>query len=216
MKAEYISRMGDDNMVVDAARVSFDKSSDHYSKEKNDRLIGYLARHGHWTPFSHPQITLRITVPIFVARQDFKHIVGFTRNEISRRYVDGAPEFFIPWEWRARPGDSIKQGSGGTHPNSGYWSHVYEDILLHAKNVYRYMIKDGVSPEQARMVLPQSMYTSYYTTGSLAAWARAYNLRMGESAQSEIRELYIQVGKIIEPLFPASWAALTSGELINE
>lgn len=218
MKAEYVDHLGDDLRVVDAARVSFDKKSRWYFNEetklhelciKDVRLIRYLAKHGHWTPFSQPQITLRLTVPIFVARQDFKHQIGFTRNEVSRRYVDDDPEFFVPDVWRSRPEGSVKQGSGEAHEDSEIWGVVYEALIHHTNGLYRDMIGAGIAPEQARMILPQSMYTSYYTTGSLAAWARAYSQRVDAHAQKEIQDLYTEVGKIIAPLFPVSWEALT-------
>lgn len=226
MKAEYISHMGDDLTVVNAARVSFDKESDlEIVKEgdwpdhppvlglgiKDRKLITYLAKHNHWSPFSHPQITLRYTVPIFVARQEFKHIVGFTRNEVSRRYVDDEPEFYAPDVWRSRPEGSVKQGSGEEVP-----LHIrirtksqYNHAVIKCLEVYEQMVEDGVAPEQARMVLPQSMMTSYYITGSLAAFARFYRQRTDSHAQVEIQELAHQVGAIIETLYPCSWEALT-------
>jgi thymidylate synthase (FAD) len=160
------------------------------------------------TPFSHPQIQMRETVPIFVARQRFKHMVGFTYNEVSRRYVDDTPEFYIPDVWRSRPDGSLKQGSGDKHYDSGYWSKQYDELLDHAIALYEGMIQDGVAPEQARMVLPQSMYTSYYVTGSLAAWARAYKQRVDTHAQKEIQDLGYMWGEIIEPLFPETWKVL--------
>lgn len=236
MKAELIDHMGDDLRVVNAARVSFDKESfwvevekwvDDYLgtfpvlvKELNPRdqgLIKYLASHAHWTPFAHPQITMRETVPIFVARQRFKHMVGFIYNEVSRRYVDDDPEFFEP-VWRKRPDKSIKQGSGEAFGNADQ-ELLMMDLRDHHQNclwLYNTLLKINVAPEQARMVLPQSMYTSYYTTGSLAAWARAYNLRKDRSkAQHEIADLAEEWNKIIQPLFPVAWAALTS-ESTNE
>ena len=166
-------------------------------------------------------ITMRETVPIFVARQRFKHMVGFTYNEVSRRYVDDTPEFYEPKVWRSRPEGSIKQGSGESavfHCDDGYHgetgepiNYVYDDIISHCQFVYASMLKAGVAPEQARMVLPQSMYTSYYVTGSLAAWARAYKQRIDAHAQVEIQDLAKQWGDIIAPLFPESWAVLTGG-----
>jgi len=231
MKAEYISHMGDDLTVVNAARVSFDKASqfvnegreapdfpeDDYSEELqisqgDTKLISYLAKHGHWTPFSHPQITMRYTVPIFIARQEFKHIVGFTRNEVSRRYVDDTPEFYVPEVWRSRPEGSVKQGSGGAHEYSGAWGAKYEKYLSDALCWYSSMINDGIAPEQARMVLPQSMYTSYYITGSLAAFARMVKQRSDPHAQVEIQELAAMVDEVIRPLYPVSWEALSGGE----
>lgn len=177
--------------------------------EKDRGLIHYLAKHSHFTPFTHTAITLRETVPIFVARQRFKHVVGFTYNEVSRRYVDDEPEFYVPEVWRSRPEGSVKQGSGGTllvqhTPDKLYREHVKNSIAL-----YNWMIDSLYSPEQARMVLPQSMYTSYYVTGSLAAFARAYRQRIDSHAQQEIRELAQQWDTIIRPLFPVSWSALT-------
>lgn len=212
MKAEYISHMGTDMTVCDAARVSFDKESSQYSLEQNHKLIAYLAKHSHTTPFTHPQITLRETVPIFVARQRFKHVVGFTYNEVSRRYVDDTPELYVPDVWCSRPEGSVKQGSGDEHPRSKYWARNYEDVCNDAVLTYEQMIRDGVAPEQARMILPQSMLTSYYVTGSLAAWARAYKQRSDPHAQIEIQDLAKQWGAIIAPLYPVSWGTLTRGE----
>lgn len=230
--------MGDDLRVVNAARVSFDKESEwqkgihedivgdmfdfEYLSEKDVKLINYLAKHGHWTPFSHPQVTIRETVPIFVARQRFKHMVGFTYNEVSRRYVDDTPEFYSPkLEWRGKP-INAKQGSSDqiittlidpedTDVNMRPCD-AYQEAINICTYVYELMISNGVAPEQARMVLPQSMYTSYYTTGSLAAWARAYKQRADSHSQKEIQDLAKQWDKIIQPLFPVSWEALTHGQ----
>lgn len=212
MKAEYIDHMGSDLTVVNAARVSFDKH--HTEFQDNDKgLINFLAREGHWTPFAHGQITLRESVPIFVARQRFKHTVGFVYNEVSRRYVDDDPEFYTPTKWRARPEGNKKQGSS---------EEVVEDQqdcfallkMVHkdAAYVYQQLLRNGVAPEQARMVLPQSMITSYYVTGSLAAWARAYRLRSDPHAQKEIQDLASQWSSIIKPIFPVSWEALCTKE----
>lgn len=227
MKAEYIDHMGNDLMVVNSARVSFSKESEwgpdtdglsfneidqldfdqQILKQQDQKLISYLAKHNHWTPFSHPQITLRETVPIFVARQRFKHMVGFTYNEVSRRYVDDEPKFYVPKVWRSRPEGSVKQGSGSKSVpvNRDF---PPEHLFEFCKDYYLKMIEAGVAPEQARMVLPQSMYTSYYVTGSLAAFARAYVQRIDSHAQKEIQELAKQWGEIIQPLFPVSWNAL--------
>lgn len=218
MKAELITHMGDDLLVVNAARVSFDKESEWTTNwagdvdgllAKDEKLLAYLAKHNHWTPFSHPQICMRETVPIFVARQRFKHMVGFTYNEVSRRYVDDEPEFYTPSEWRGRPDGSMKQGSTGVNEFSDSYKETYSAYIEEITELYNDMISDGVAPEQARMVLPQSMYTSYYVTGSLAAWARAYKQRIDAHAQVEIQDLAKQWGDIIAPLFPESWEALT-------
>lgn len=215
MKAEYIDHLGSDLTVVNAARVSFDKESDWDDwrlaaiNDKDQRLIKYLATHNHWTPFSHPQITLRYTVPIFVARQEFKHIVGFTRNEISRRYVDDNPTFYEPQSWRSRPEGSVKQGSAGDVDSQNQFDWLYKEACGVTREIYFQMLESGIAPEQARMVLPQGMYTSYYVTGSLAAFARMCKQRQSKDAQVEIQELAQQVSEIIEPLFPYSWEALT-------
>ncbi len=220
MKAELIDMMGDDLTVVNAARVSFNKRSDWFYDEsgrselskRDQRLIGYLAKHNHWTPFSHVMVQMRETVPIFVARQRFKHMVGFTYNEVSRRYDDSPPEFYVPETWRLRA-ENKKQGSSdeivGENTNI---KTDYRLFLDHCRNMYESLLEDGVAPEQARMVLPQSMYTSYYVTGSLAAWARAYKQRIDEHAQKEIQDLALQWGNIIGSIetLSHSWSALTN------
>jgi thymidylate synthase (FAD) len=221
MKAEYIDHLGSDLTVVNSARVSFDKESnwENISQDDGDdpvnvlsqadtKLIRYLARHNHLSPFTHPQITLRETVPIFVARQRFKHVVGFTYNEVSRRYVDTPPEFYVPDEWRSRPEGSVKQGSAGIHKDSDQIAGLYTHTVQITLDTYTQMIERGIAPEQARMVLPQSMMTSYYVTGSLSAFARAYKLRSDNHAQLEIQLLAKEWDKIIKPLFPISWEAL--------
>lgn len=234
MKAELIDVMGDDLRVVNAARVSFDKESDweEYSEdiinpisgyvvdiktsidlsEKDQKLLNYLAKHGHWTPFSHVMITMREEVPIFVARQRFKHMVGFTYNEVSRRYVSDEPSFYVPMMWR-EAAENKKQGSGEDHPHTETFSRVYSELIESVTGIYNAMIDEGVAPEQARMILPQSMYTSYYVTGSLAAWARAYKLRIDAHAQKEIQDLAKQWGEIIGNIteLKYSWEALTNG-----
>jgi thymidylate synthase (FAD) len=188
-------------------------------------LLRRMQKHAlHFAPFAHPQITIRETVPIFIARQRFKHNVGFTYNEVSRRYVDDAPKFFTPDTWRARPENGIKQGSGDREIETVFYeispidgtgvdlptSDTHTHNTRTAEDTYNRMIKAGVAPELARMELPQSMLTSYYVTGSLAAWARAYNQRIDPHAQVEIQQLARQWGDIVRPLFPISWEALTS------
>jgi thymidylate synthase (FAD) len=231
MQAELIDHMGDDLTVVNAARVSFDKESNwenetdphHGGKippynrlsDKDKKLINYLAKHDHFTPFTHANITLRETVPIFVARQRFKHTVGFSYNEVSRRYVDDEPKFYTPDVWRKRAEDK-KQGSSEEEVTylrtMGFKYQTvnegYDKLIEHVSTLYQDMIQAGVAPEQARMILPQSMMTSYYTTGTLSAFARAYNLRSKEDSQKEIQQLASEWEKIIRPLFPVSWSAL--------
>ena len=232
MKTQLINHMGSDLTVVNSARVSFDKESDwevnhSVRKElsaKDAALIRYLAKHDHFTPFTHCMITLRETVPIFVARQRFKHTIGFSYNEVSRRYVDDTPEFYLPDLWRFKA-DNVKQGSHYTGLTSQEVNgklrdkeeanglimspeEIYDDCL----KTYKQLLSIGVCAEQARMVLPQSMYTSYYVTGSLSAFARAYKLRIDKHAQREIQELAESWNNIIKDLFPVSWKALTNEE----
>lgn len=215
-----IDYMGDDLRVVNAARVSFDKESSwvedprnpdfpNVLSERDRKLIHYLARHDHWSPFSHCMVTLRIKMPIFVARQWFKHSVGFTRNEVSRRYVDSTPEFYIPKTWRKRA-ENVKQGSSDeAHCESSSFSSYASaqcDIIL---TLYSYMIEGGVAPEMARMILPQSAYTEFYETGSLAAYARLAKLRLDSHAQKETQLYAEAVSEIMSRLFPVSWEALS-------
>ena len=212
IEVDYIDHMGSDERVVNAARVSFDKEAGLYSAEQNNKLLSYLAKHGHWTPFAHPMITLRETVPIFVARQRFKHTVGFVYNEVSRRYVDESPEFLYMFgDWRARPEASIKQGSGGLIADQDEADYNYTMLCDTAFNTYHRMLAQGLAPELARALLPQSMMTSYYVTGSLYAFAKFYSQRTDPHAQKEIQDLAKEVGYIIQPLFPVSWGALTGG-----
>lgn len=209
MQVDYVSHMGDDLLVVNAARVSFQKHKD-VMDDTDRRLIYYLANHNHWTPFGHPTICLRVKVPIFVRTQLFKHKVGFTENEVSRRYVDDEPEFFVPSEWRGRPTDGAKQGSSEAVDKQSDWEQIYAMALSWTFGTYQSMIEHGIAPEQARMVLPQSMYTEFYWTGSLAAYARVFKLRTDPHAQRETQDVVRMMGDIIEPLFPVSWDALTT------
>jgi len=249
-KVEYVDHMGSDLSVVNAARVSFSKTSDwefvddgavkwkegadgeleaDWSKaagprsgsgllaklsDKDAKLIGYLANHNHWTPFGHCFVSLRIKSPIFVARQLVKHQVGLVWNETSRRYVDDEPEFYVPSVWRKRA-ENVKQGSSDdAAPFDGafvtylqHWSSV--DVFhTDALRLYNTMLAEGVCPEQARMVLPQSMMTEWIWSGSLAAWSRVCNLRLDPHTQEETRDVAAMIDAIIAPLFPVSWEAL--------
>jgi thymidylate synthase (FAD) len=221
MNVELLGVFGDDLMVVNAARVSLSKHHDSFDQGSDARLIKYLDKEGHWTPFSHPKVQLRITLPIFVARQWEKHRVGairgydiYDQSEVSRRYVDADPEFFSPSSWRSRPEGSIKQGSGDSlEPHIQYKvEQTYANAIKVAEQAYKAMLSWGVAPEQARMVLPQSMYTSWIETGSLAYWARVYKLRAEAHAQQEIQTLARQVKGHIAPRFPESWSALENSQ----
>jgi thymidylate synthase (FAD) len=176
--------------------------------DKDKKLIKYLAKHNHWTPFAHPQITLRIKAPISVRTQFFKHKQGFVENEISRRYVSYTPEFYYP-QWRGKPTNGAKQGSEDFIQLSVMDEKKYLDAVQSCVDSYDRLLEAGVAPEQARFILPQGMYTEWYWTGSLAAYARFYKQRIDEHAQWEIRQYAEAVGKIISPLFPESWKELT-------
>jgi thymidylate synthase (FAD) len=207
---KYISHMGDDLMVVNAARVSFKKQSTTL-EERNIKLINYLAKHNHWTPFAHPQICLHIRAPFPIRTQFFKHKIGFVENEVSRRYVDDDPEYFYP-RWSHRPEGSMKQGAG-THvdidlQNKSYL--IYSQAIDMCNFAYQNLLSNGIAPEQARMVLPLGTYTEWYWTGSLAAYARFYIQRSDPHAQAEIREYAEEIGSIINGLYPVSWQALTN------
>jgi thymidylate synthase (FAD) len=210
MKIEYLDHMGSDLTVVNAARVSLAKYKEAMD-QSDEKLIRYLAEHNHWTPAGQPQIQVRIAAPIFVARQWFRSNVGCVRNEQSRRYIDSEPTFFTPPEWRSRPEGSIKQGSGEVLDTRKQYraNQAYEAGVYAAEQAYKALLEWGVAPEQARMVLPQSMYTEWVETGSLAYFARVWGLRVDSHAQGEIQELASMLDPIIRPLFPISWEALT-------
>lgn len=219
MKAEYVDHMGTDLSVVNAARVSFDKMSDWehdpredvwHLKEDDEKLIRYLARHNHWTPFAHTAITLRMSAPVPIRTQAYKHKAGFVENEESRRYIKSAQELFVPKEFRKAPVGSVKQGSGETHPHSDRWLRHYEQSCKVMIRLYESMLADGICPEQARFVLPQGCEVKWMWTGSLAAYTRFYRQRTDPHAQREIQDLAAEVGRIIAPLFPLSWKALTT------
>jgi thymidylate synthase (FAD) len=211
MTVEYIDHMGSDLSVVNAARVSFDKRSEVLT-EKDKKLIAYLANHNHWTPFGHTSLCLKFKAPIFVARQLGKHQVGLVWNEVSRRYVDSDPEFFESPTWRARA-ENVKQGSDeakeiGFIESHGNTREMYEKLTAYTFDIYKSFLDAGVCPEQARMVLPQSMMTEWYWTGSLAAWARVLKLRLDPHTQKETRDVAAMTLPIVEHYFPISAAAL--------
>lgn len=208
MKVEYIDHMGSDLSVVNAARCSFAKQHDKFDDTNDTKLINYLARHGHWTPFAHAFVTMRFKAPISIHAQCVKHQIGFAMNTVSRRYVSDTPELFLP-EFRTKPEGSIKQGSGALHPDNLNIQYDYFQMCTSAIELYEQMILDGVAPEQARFVLPQGVYTEWVWSGSLQAWARFYNQRSDTHAQQEIQELANMVNDITKNLFPVSWVALT-------
>jgi thymidylate synthase (FAD) len=207
---ECMEKFGDDLTVVNAARVSFDKES--YSLTEGDKkLIHYLAKHDHVSPFFHPQVRLRLKMPIFVAREYFRHCIGLSRNEVSRRYVDTPPECWVPKAEEIRERDpKAKQGSKSTPVQESEEVHrVLQEQTDAALKTYHTLLASGVAPEVARGILPQSMYTEFIETGSLAAYARICNLRLDPTAQKEIRDYAIMIDSIMRDLFPVSWAALS-------
>ena len=212
IEVTYNNHMGDDLTVVNAARVSFGKKSDYMPRVhmgepkvlqfKDDKLIKYLAKHKHISPFGHCFASFHVKAPVFVARQLVKH--KFLRwNEISRRYVDSEPEFYVPAIWRGRSADK-KQGSEGevkTNANVEYQNNVMLQL-------YKQQLDEGVSPEQARMNLPQSMMTEWYWSGSLDAFVDMCNLRCTDDTQRESRIVADAIDEEMERLFPVSWSAL--------
>ena len=209
-RVEVLGVFGDDTTVVNAARVSFHKTVDTM-EERDEKLIAYLAKHHHISPFFHPQIQLRIKMPIFIAREWFRHTVGFARNEVSRRYVDTTPELWYPQPDGLRARDpKLKQGSQEL-PVEGAEAIVAE-IQHHGANalkLYESLLQRQVAPEIARTVLPQGMYTEFIETASLAAYARLWELRTDSGAQREIQEYARAIERLLMPYFPISWGALT-------
>ena len=220
IEATYIDHCGSDLTTVNAARVSFGKKSemvcsDHQIgtyelKEGDKRLINYLAKHKHLSPFGHAFASFHVKAPIFVARQLVKH--KFLRwNEISRRYVDDEPEFYVPDVWRGRSEDK-KQGSEGEVTLGTLDAAIVTSSPYDALAAYKALLKSGVAPEQARMALPQSTMTEWYWSGSLDAFAAMCQLRCASDTQYESRVVADQISEKMSELFPVSWDALTKGE----
>ena len=213
MEVRLIDKMGSDLSVVNAARVSFAKESEWEAIPEggqiegllslgDEKLIKYLAKHNHWSPFGHASMQFHIKAPVFVARQLVKHQVGLVWNEVSRRYVDDEVEFYEPTEWRLAA-ENKKQGSSDeTIPFSVASTHQW------CKQTYENLLSAGVAPEMARMVLPQSMYTEWYWSGTLYAFARVCNLRCKPDAQKETQMVADQIDVLAKELFPNSWEAL--------
>lgn len=206
MHVELMDHMGSDLTVVNCARVSFNKESTEF-QEKDVKLINYLAKHGHWSPFAHCFLQFRISAPIFVARQLVKHQVGLSWNEVSRRYVKEAPTFYLPKAWR-KAADNVKQGSSEEEIDDPYVEGDVEYLLEHIDYLYNSLLERGVCPEQARMILPLSTYTEWFWSGSLMAFARVCKQRLDPHAQKETQEVARKIADLTQPLFPISWEAL--------
>ena len=208
MKVELVDSMGSDRSVVNAARVSFHKFHEEL-QEGDEKLINYLAKHNHWTPFAHAFLSFRIKAPIFVARQLVKHQVGLAWNEVSRRYVDDEPEFWFPEVWRGKPVNA-KQGSSDIeiYENNLLQKDFIKGTIKDCLDLYLELIDDGVAPEQARMVLPQNTMTEWLWSGSLAAFARVCKLRLDPHAQQETQDVAFEIDRLVPDNFKHSWKAL--------
>ena len=206
MKVTFIDKMGTDLTVVNAARVSYAKTKEQF-ENKDEKLIAFLAKHKHWSPFGHASLQFKIKAPVFVARQLVKHQVGLIWNEVSRRYVDYPPTLFEPDAWRGRPINS-KQGSAGEVKLDRTLQHLYSTAMEQCKILYNALIGKNIAPEQARMVLPQSMMTEWYWSGSLYAFARVCNLRCKPDVQKETRDICEEISMECGKHFPISWKYL--------
>lgn len=221
ISVELIGHLGSDLDVVNAARVSFNKESGwdfgpsgtldagtKFLSMNDTKLVKYLADHQHWSPFSHCFVRFRIKAPIFVARQLQKHTVGLAWNEVSRRYVDFEPEFYMPEGWRERS-NNAKQGSEDVMVmGSENYQLAVDRYVSHLVSLYSGMIGGGICPEQARMILPQNMMTEWWWSGSLYAFVRVCKLRLDSHAQRETREVAEGIAEHLAQLFPVSWGAL--------
>jgi len=216
ISVELIDSCGTDLSVVNAARVSFDKESDWELEnsygplvlsQRDAKLISYLARHEHTSPFNHAFASFRVKAPIFVARQLVKHKF-LPWNEVSRRYVDSEPEFFFPEMWREKA-DNVKQGSADTEVKEPWkvvsWARNATEAALFA---YNSMLAEGACPEQARMVLPQNTMTEWIWSGTLGAWSEMCRLRLDSHSQYETRIVAQKISEEMKSLFPVSWEAL--------
>lgn len=230
MKVEYLDHMGNDLSVVNAARISFNKFKSFNEEkaevdiespynaiymtipeldEKDKRLLKYLAKHEHHTPFAHPHVSFYFKAPLFVARQLGKHQVGFVWSEVSRRYVTEEPEFYKPEKWR-KAAENIKQGSSDEEiEDAVLFNSIFKQTVTETVDAYNDLLnKFKLCPEQARMFLPQNMYTEWHWTGSLLGWSRVCKLRMAPDAQKETRDLVLTVDELCGKLFPYAWEAL--------
>jgi thymidylate synthase (FAD) len=202
----YRNHMGDDTDVVDAARVSFAKEVEEFDLVSDTRLLNYLAKHDHWSPFAHTCISVRCKVPLWLARQLVKHQVGGNWNEESRRYIDSTPEFWFPNTLHLRP-ESVKQGSGGTHPQDAYW---LDEMRIHTANgldLYNACLHSQMAPEEARFVLPLNTMTNFIWTGSMLFFLRVIKQRMDGHAQLAAQEFAKLALDVCRPLYPHSFKA---------
>jgi len=212
IEVTYVDHMGSDLSVVNAARVSFGKKSDWLPRihngeakalsAKDCRLIAYLARHNHKSPFNHAFATFHVKAPVFVARQLVKHEY-MPWNEISRRYVDVEPELYEAPIWRGRSADKKQGSEGEVKSNANVFYHNNLSLM-----VYKQLLDEGVAPEQARMVLPQSMMTEWYWSGTVFSFAKMCSLRCKDDTQAETRIVADAIDEEMENLYPMSWESL--------
>jgi thymidylate synthase (FAD) len=218
IEVDLVDHMGSDASVVKAARVSFANDEQEFDVVKDAKLIKYLAAHKHFSPFNHTFITVRVKAPIFVARQLVKHKF-MPWNEVSRRYVNDEPEFYVPSDWRLKA-ENVKQGSSGDFANKeslfiGDYEDVPEaystnDFTQLPLNLYNWLLMNNVCAEQSRMVLPQNTMTTWYWSGTLGAFSDMLRLRLDSHTQAETRIVAQKIHNIILPLFPISLEALLS------
>ena len=206
MQVDYIMHMGSDLLVVNAARVSFNKWKDEFD-DRDERLIQFLGEHEHVSPFFHPQVCLRVAAPIYVARQLYRHEVGGVKNEVSRRYVTYEPVLEMPELFRGKPVGGAKQGSYGvlSEPQQTEAHKLTQRVFDLTREAYQALLEMGVAPEQARIVLPLALETIWIWTGSLAFFARVCRHRLQADAQEETQVIAQAIDQIIRPLFPVAW-----------
>ena len=230
---ELLNVMGTDLDIVNAARASFDKQSDWdyieveepfnpvpikipVLKERDEKLIRYLAKNNHWTPFGQANAQFRFYVPIFVARQLMRHNVGVVWNERSRRYVSSNTEYYLPYIWRKKPEGSIKQGSGEQEFLTQELEQEVVELIHSADRLYEKLIDNDYAPELARIILPQNLMTSIVGNGTLYFWARFCKLRLDNNAQEEIRTVAESIDEALGEHFPCAWEALREFYINND
>lgn len=213
---QLLGVFGDEATIVDAARVSMSKEANNFTPQQNAKLINYLIKHSHWTPISQVQVRFRIMMPLFTARQWFKSCIGIVRNEESRRYVSHPPKFFTPDIWRKRA-DTVKQGSiDEPVPNHAMVQLAYDATITKCLDTYDFMLSNGVAPELARIVLPQSMYVEFVETISLEAMLRVIRLRNEGHAQVEIQQYAKAFDEVVKVNFPNVWKAIQPEVLVKK
>lgn len=207
ISVEYVDHMGSDLNVVNAARVSFDKVSEQF-EDRDEKLINFLAKHGHWSPLAHTSISVRCKAPLFLAGQLKKHQIGLTWNEVSRRYVSDEPEFWFPDVWRAKA-ENVKQGSS-SEGILEQWKAINwaEASVKKALETYNALLDEGVAPELARSILPQNTMTQWIWTGSAVAYARVIEQRSYSGAQKEANEFAEKLTKVVTECYPVTFNAL--------